>query len=124
MLLKRTDVSGDSSSLCADVAVTLCYLFFIVGIEDLGYVVRLFHDLNLAAKWKEIGQTLQVKVEGVKRDPKSGLLHVVASWLQGHTSLKDPPPSLKGVVWVIADERGGNNLRSAMHAVRRIKGVC
>ena len=100
---------------------------FTAGIENLGYVVRIFHELDLASKWQSIGQTLQVSVDGLSEqfnhNPKSCLLHVIATWLQGQTTLTDPPPSWKGVVWVIADDFGGGTYRGAQGVAKKFKGV-
>ena len=97
------------------------------GIDDLGYVLRVLHNVGLVARWKQIGQTLQVdegSLQAIRGDPSDCLLQVVALWLNGQTRLPDHgEPSWWRVVWVVADEQGGNKLRPArMSIARKYKG--
>lgn len=93
--------------------------------DDLGYVVRVFHEEDLEANWQSIGQTLQVTYSKQPNDDdaKCCLLHILANWLKGQTTLNHPPPSWKGVVWVIADPDGGGTVPGARRVAARFRGI-
>ena len=89
--------------------------------DDLGYVLRVLHDADMEAKWKEIGQVLRVRdLNDITAD--SGLLQVVASWLKRYTRLSDPP-SWWRVVWAVADQQGGDSSQSARSIAKKYKGT-
>ena len=91
------------------------------------HVVRELHSVGLAAKWRQIGQTLKVSndvMTGLRGDPSVCLLHVVYNWLSGQTRLLDrDQPSWWRVVWVVADKLGGNKQRSAREIAKKCSGV-
>ena len=99
------------------------------GIDDLQYVLRILHDKKLVAKWRAIGQTLTVTDDDLdrfkaefKNDPDLCLLQVMAAWLQGQARRREDP-SWSRVVWMIADERGGDKRRAGLEVAMKLKGV-
>ena len=103
-------------------------LVFTSGIDDLGCVVRVFHDAGLAAKWQSIGQTLTVpdsQLESIStqfnNDMSLCLLHCMAAWLRGQKELADLP-SWWRVVWVIADPLGGDKAELAYRVAAHFDG--
>ena len=101
----------------------LCH--FHLGIENLGYVVRIFHEAKLLGKWRAIGNVIKVDVGAInaqcKQNPKSFLLHAIAAWLLSRPT--DPRPSWKGVIWVIADQFGGGTFAGARGVANKYRGM-
>ena len=93
------------------------------GIKDLGSVVKVFHEEELAVRWEFIGRTLQLPINEISAQygphPKSCLLHMIATWLrQG-----DPPPCWKDVVLMIADKSGGDIFLGASRVAEKYTGM-
>ena len=88
-------------------------------------MVRIFHEAKIVAKWRAIGNVLKVDVGVIsaqwKQNPKSCLLYVIAAWLQ--TTLTDPRPSWKGVIWAIADQLGGGTFAGARGVANKYRGT-
>ena len=99
-------------------------LLFHSGIADLGYVVRIFHELNLARKWESIMKILQCPIDETlyAQDEKSRFLYVIVAWLRGRcdVSLR---PSWSNVMHIIADPRGGDTKRGADFVKAEFKGL-
>ena len=92
-------------------------------------MLRVLHDVGLAAKWRAIGQTLTIcdgALDGFdikfKGDPDLCLLQVVATWLRGQTRLQDCP-SWQTMVSVIADPSGGDLPRAGYEVAKKLKGL-
>ena len=97
----------------------------LAGIDDLGYVLRVLHNVGVQSRWLQIGQTLQINegsLQAIKGDPSYCLLQVIVLWLRGQTRLRDQP-SWWRVVWAVANEHGGNELRSAKIIAKKYKGM-
>ena len=93
--------------------------------DDLGYVLRVLHDVELEASWRPLGQVLKIIGLGaISGDPSDCLLQVVVSWLRGHTRLEDESPSWWRVIWAVADEQGGRMFQPARRIAKQDKGIC
>ena len=92
---------------------------------DLADVLKVLHDAKLARKWQDIGQTLRISDEDLNTfsgDFKFCLLQTVVTWLEGNSSLPDPP-SWWRLVWAVTDRYGGDKVREGMKIASMIKGL-